>query len=304
MKRLILFVAIVVLGVFTSALPRPVAALENWPPLLNCSDVNADGHVDIIDIGWLVLKFGTVYPSDNYQLLYDVSGGGAVNIIDIATAVLDFGQTCPLIETQVAQATLALIGAYGGPDLRDPAQAAAAGYIQDSQDVAQMGIHLDNPLYLTAWPNCCSLGLPGEETESQLIHPVGLVYTAAPGGGPDVLIGGWYLVPNDEVCAYYGIPGPCQSNAEQPLGFGLTDVDEDNQDPAGPQLGWHTHPSLCAWNWDTTSALVLENVAQQECESTGGIWFSTYGWMLHLYNVVPNPAGRFMLWNSNVNVLP
>ena len=281
-----------------------MAALENWPPLLNCSDVNADGHVDIIDIGWLVLKFGTVYPSDNYQLLYDVSGGGAVNIIDIATAVLDFGQTCPLIETQVAQATLALIGAYGGPDLRDPAQAAAAGYIQDSQDVAQMGIHLDNPLYLTAWPNCCSLGLPGEETESQLIHPVGLVYTAAPGGGPDVLIGGWYLVPNDEVCAYYGIPGPCQSNAEQPLGFGLTDVDEDNQDPAGPQLGWHTHPSLCAWNWDTTSALVLENVAQQECESTGGIWFSTYGWMLHLYNVVPNPAGRFMLWNSNVNVLP
>jgi hypothetical protein len=299
-KRLILFVAIVGFGVFTSALPRPATALENWPPLLNCSDVNADGHVDMIDIGWIVLKFGTVYPMDNYQLLYDVSGGGAVNVLDIATAIRDFGRICPPIETQVAQATLALIGAYGGPDLRDPAQAAAAGYIQDSQDVAQMGIHMDNPLYLTAWPNCCSLGLPGEAGESQLIHPVGLVYTEAPGGGPDELIGGWYLVPNDEVCAFYGIPGPCQSNAEQPLGFGLTNADEDNQDPVGAQAGWHVHNGLCVWNWGTTSALTLENVAQQYCETSGGIWFSTYGWMLHLYNVIPNPAGRFMLWSSNV----
>ena len=300
MKRLILLMAIVGFGAFTSALPRPGAALENWPPLLNCSDVNADGHVDGFDIGAVVTKFGTVYPNENYLLLYDVWGGGNVDGFDIGKVVVDFGRVCPLIETQVAQATLALIGAYGGPDLRDPAQAAAAGYIQDSQDVPQMGIHLDNPLYLTAWPNCCSLGLPGEDTESQLIHPVGLVYAEAPGGGPDELIGGWYLAPNDEVCAFYGIPGPCQSSAEQPLGFGLTNADEDNQDPVGAQLGWHTHPWLCVWNWGTTSALVFENVAQQDCESSGGIWFSTYGWMLHLYNVIPNPAGRFMLWNSNV----
>ena len=209
-------------GAFASALPRPAAALEHWPPLLNCSDVNADGHVDGFDIGAVVTKFGTVYPNENYLLLYDVWGGGNVDGFDIGKVVVDFGRVCPLIETQVAQATLALIGAYGGPDLRE------------------------------------------------------------------------------EVCAFYGIPGPCQSSAEQLLGFGLTNTDEDNQDPPAAQQGWHTHHWLCVWDWGTTSAFVLENVGQQDCESSGGIWFETYGWMLHLYNVIPNPAGRFMLWNSNV----
>ena len=230
MKQLTLFLAVLLIGLFAST-PRPAAALEHWPPLLNCSDVNADGIVSVGDIGMVVSKFGTAYPMESYLLLYDVNGGGNITVGDIGTVVSDFGGPCPLIETQVTQATLALIGAYGGPD---------------------------------------------------------------------ELIGGWYLVPTEEVCAVYGIPGPCQSNAEQPLGFGLTNTDEDNQDPPAAQQGWHTHPWLCVWNWGTTSALVLENVAQQDCETSGGIWFSTYGWMLHLYNVIPNPAGRFMLWNSNV----
>ena len=312
MKPFILAFAVLTLVLFASTGPRPAAAdgslPDEWPALLNCPDVDADTGVSAADISHVVIKFGThvvkdsggmFLPGPDYMLLYDLDGGGNVGVSDIATAVMHFGETCPLIETQVAQATLALYGAFGGPDARDPAQANAAGYIQDSQDVPQMGVHLDNPTYLATWPNCCSLGLPGEDTESQLIHPVGLVYTEASGGGPDQLIGGWYLVPNDEVCTFYGIPGPCQSSDEQPLGFGLTNTDEDNEVPLGPQQGWHPHHGLCIWNYGTTSALAAENVPQGNCEPEG-IWFTTYAWMMHLYNVVPNPDGRFMLWNAIV----
>ena len=315
MKRLILFLTVLIVGLSASALPRPAAAIENWPSLLDCSDVNADGRVNIIDIGWLVMKFGTSYPSDDYMLLYDVRGDGFVNIIDIGTAVVEFGDICSLTNTQVAQATLAMSGAYGGPDLRDPQNALDAGYVKSSQDVFQMGIHLFNETYMQAWPNCCGLGLPGEETESQLIHPVGLVYSSGTKTdmGLGELIGAWYIRPNDVVCDFYGITSECMpedqsQSAVQPIGFGEFNDDEDNFDPdgSGVQSGWHFHIGLCIWDWNTASANVDEGVSEGTCVGTGGLWFSTYGWMLHLYNFIPNPeffpdpAGRFMKWNANV----
>ena len=300
MKQLTLFLIIATFGLFLSALPRPATAIENWPPLLNCPDVNADGSVTIGDIGLVVSKFGTAYPDADYLLLYDVNGGGSVTVGDIGAAVQDFGQTCPLIDTQLAQATLAMTGAYGGPDLRDPAQAFAAGFVQSSQDVPAMGVHLFNESYMIAWGDCCSLGQPGNPGESQLIHPVGLVYTAGVGGAPEELIGMWYIQPNDEVCTYYGLPTPCESNSVQPVGFGLTNTDEDNEDPPGIQDGWHSHSGLCIWDWGTPEADVAENATQGDCEGSGGLWFSTYGWMLHVYNFILNPDGRFMKWNTNV----
>jgi hypothetical protein len=321
MKQLTLFLAVLLIGLFASTL-RPAAALENWPPLLTCSDVSADGRVNIIDIGWLVVKFGAAYPNDDYMLLYDVSGDGFVNIIDIGTAVVDFGRICSLTNHQVAQATLAMSGAYGGPDLRDPQNALDAGYVKSSQNVPQMGIHLFNETYMRDWPECCGLGLPGEETESQLIHPVGLVYTADSSGplGLGELIGAWYIQPNDVVCDFYGITTPCMpedqsQSAVQPIGFGEFNNDEDNLDPdgSGPQGGWHFHIDLCIWNWGEANASVFEGVSQTSCVGSDGLWFSTYGWMLHLYNFIPNPAfmpdpdpedirqaGRFQKWNSNV----
>ena len=71
-------------------------------------------------------------------------------------------------------------------------------------------------------------------------------------------------------------------------------------DGGGPQGGWHGHTGLCIWNWGTANATVTEGASQASCEGSGGIWFSTYAWMLHTYNFVPNPAGRFQKWNSNV----
>ena len=311
MKRLILFLTVLMIGVSATALPQPAAAtpLVNWPALLDCADVNADGHVDIIDIGTLVLVFGNNHHNDDYIFLYDLNTGGGladgfINIIDIGWAVLDFGDVCSLTNTQVAQASLAMAGKFGLPDLRDPQNALDAGYIKSSQMVPDMGIHLFNETYMTTYPQCCGLGLPGEETESQLIHPVGLVYTAESSGpfGLGTLIGAWYIQPNDVVCGFYGIELPCQSLSEQPIGFGELNTDEDNLDPdgGGRQSGWHDHNGLCIWNSGEANASVFENVGQTQCEGSDGIWFSTYGWMMHLYNFLANDAGRFQKWNDNV----
>ena len=292
MKRLILFLTVLAIGVSASALPRPAAAIDNWPALLNCADVNGDGAVTAGDIGQVVSKFGTFYPADNYLLLYDLIGDGAITAGDIGKVVSDFGVVCPLIETQVAAATLAVI------KYRDPAVAAGDGYSQASQYVPNMGIHLINPANQVTYPGCCDIG-------SQLEHPVGLLYKeTAPGSGvAGEFIGLWYIVPVQPVCDLYGIPGPCQPIDTQPVGFGETNTDEDNLDPdgSGPQRGWHTHPSLCTWGIGTTSAFTQENVPEQTCQDLQGVWFSTFGWMNHLYNFIPNPAGRFQNWSCNID---
>ena len=287
MTRLILFLTVLIIGVSASALPRPAEAIPDWPPLLNCSDVNADGHVNILDIGWIVVKFGTVYPSDDYQLLYDVSGGGAVNVIDIATVVLDFGQSCPLIDTQVAAATLATM------KYADCQDAVADGYGAVSGQgvyVPKMGIHISKGSNLSS--------------DFDLEQPFGLVCseTFQGSGTVDRLLGLWYIDPVAETCAIYGISGQCQDSSIQPIGFDEANDDEDNLDPDGdgPQGGWHTHINLCV---GTSLLLELGEIpdVHQVCKDAGGfLVVPIYGWMLHLYTMVPNPAGRFMKWNANV----
>jgi hypothetical protein len=270
-------------------------ALDNWPPLLNCYDVtdgkdSVDGSVTMADVFVVAGKFGAAYPSDDYLLLYDVDGGGSITTSDIFAVAGQFGQECPLIETQVALATLAAI------KYRDPQQAFDDGYTWASQDVPQMGIHLVNDAYQVAYP----------DFESQLEYPVGLVYSeTSPGSNqPDEFIGVWYNVPNQAVCDFYSISDPCESDEVQPVGFGVTNTDEDNQDPSGPQQGWHLHEGLCIAGWGTVDAKDWELGPGTEAicydpPYNGGIWFSTYGWMAHLYNFIPNPDGRFMLWNTN-----
>lgn len=172
----------------------------------------------------------------------------------------------------------------------------------------------------------------------QLEHPVGLVYTDIdPAGGsvlPGQLISGWYLVPNEEVCEWYGNPNPsqCLTTGEEPIGFGVSNCgsgdagcsnpEEDNGQylPNGSE-GWHDHQGLCVGNPGTSAAWVTEfhlggdpgdaTLADHDncldglggffnCDLTGCQFFYTYGWMMHLYNVIPNPVGRFMQWNSNL----
>ena len=84
-------------------------------------------------------------------------------------------------------------------------------------------------------------------------------------------------------------------------------------------MTWHEHQGLCGANYGTTSAFFIDmypagdpttaTAADEALCLSGGIFpcgvggcyfFYTYGWMMHLYNFIPNPEGRFMLWNSNV----
>jgi hypothetical protein len=133
---------------------------------------------------------------------------------------------------------------------------------------------------------------------------VGLVYSeTSPGSNqPDEFIGSWYNIPVQAVCDYYSMPGPCQSDTVQPVGFGETNTDEDNQS-SGVQAGWHLHYGLCVAGWGTIDAFDWElgPGSESTCYDSlnAEVWFSTYGWMMHLYNFVPNPDGRFMLWNTN-----
>ena len=45
-----------------------------------------------------------------------------------------------------------------------------------------------------------------------------------------------------------------------------------------------------------------EGVPEGNCDGPNQVWFGTYGYMVHLYNFIPNPNGRFMMWNTGGNL--
>ena len=216
---------------------------------------------------------------------------------DIFPLAARFGDTCTdLTNQQVALATQATIQYAACQD------ALNAGYIQSTQFVPNMGIHLSNNANMVLYPNFYS-GDP-TVTNDQLRHPVGLICTDSDDDPdidvPDQLIGMWYVVPIPAVCALFGIQGPCQDIDTQPIGYGTTNTDEDNQALNLIQKTWHKHAGLCVWNIGTTQAQTLEDKTLEECNALSGIWFSTYGWMAHLYNFIPNDFGRFRMFSSYV----
>ncbi|MCH7811384.1 MAG: EF-hand domain-containing protein [Chloroflexi bacterium] len=290
-------VVVLLLGALPATSPKPATAGTGWgaAPLLSCPDVNADGAVTFGDFLALIQNFDTAYPEPDYLFLYDLDSNQAVSFPDFLVLLVRFGEACPLTDTQAALATLAAV------KYKDPQQAFDDGYTWGSQYVPQMGVHLVNGDFQTQYLSFYD-PVTGED---QLRHPVGLLYSERfPGSNqPDEFIGVWYNLPVQAVCDFYGIAGPCQSDSVQPAGFGETNTDEDNQDPPGPQQGWHVHLGLCVANWGTIDAFDWElgRGTETTCLSpplNGDVWFSTYGWMLHLYNFVPNSSGRFMLWNS------
>ena len=150
-------------------------------------------------------------------------------------------------------------------------------------------------------------------------EPMGLLYTDNGSGQPDELIGMWYVVPIPEVCetfatdpAYLGLSGidPATCPAAEPVGFGLTDTDEDNLDHNFIQTAWHVHDGWCLGDVGLDTAWILGIDSEDFCLNdtpgpgpggdNGSLWFDTYGWMLHLYNFIPNPTARFVMWNSNL----
>ena len=151
------------------------------------------------------------------------------------------GERCPLVDTQVAIATQATIKYQNCQD------ALLDGYVQSTQFVPNMGIHLSKNGNVTA------------DFTDQLLNPAGLICTdsdPSPGTSvPHKLIGMWYVMPMMEVCFLY--PNATCSDTE-PEGF---DGPEDNTAMPGQQ-GWHTHPNLCVWGIGTEQAGTAEGITQ------------------------------------------
>ncbi len=298
MKRLVLFLTVVVFGLSMTPASTPAfhdgtpPAQENWPPLLKCPDVNGVGAVNIPGILEVASHFGASYGHADYELLYDVDGLGVINIPgDIMGTAARFGENCPLVETQVAQAAIAT-SKYAdkiddGPLENGWKRAQADGYAKSTQYVPQMGIHV-------------SLGAAGYAADFDPAKPIGLIYKETfPGSGqPDEFIGLWYVVPNQEVCDVF-LPGTTCDDAE-PEAF---DGPEDNTNLSSVQQGWHTHENLCFIPGPPISVVEIgPGGSDQDCFDIGGILnFENYGWMAHLYTQIPNPDGRFMMWNFNLS---
>ena len=269
-------------------------------PLLTCPDVNGDGKITLVgDIMSVAGAFGK-YGDPNYVYIYDVANGdGVVNIPDdIMYIVSRFGDECTdLTNQQVALATQAAMPYRdcSGPE-------AQALYVKITQMLPNMGIHLANYDNLLLYPDFYS-GDPNDEND-QLRHPVGLICTDSDPDPdidtPDRLIGLWYLEPVVELCIAFLIPGDCEDPLVQPVGFGLTNTDEDNQWLNDIQKTWHTHPGFClfAVGGEPVTAEIPEQVVCEEIN--GGRWYPVYGWMGHLYGFIPNQDGRFMMWSDYV----
>ena len=304
MKRYILVFALVAVGLSTAfvALERTSQAISHpgWTsgPLLSCPDVDGNGAVGIPDVLAVASSFGQ-FGMDNYAYLYDVvNGEGVVNVPDdiMYTASRFTDQCTDLIEQQIALATRATM------KYRDCSSAAAqAEFGQNTQYIDSMGIHMSNNFNAFTYPDFYS-GDPSDEND-QLRHPTGIMCTDKNPDpdidDPDQLIGMWYVIPVEAVCEFFrqflSIPYPCQDETVQPVGFGTTNEDLDNQWMNSVQRTWHTHPGLCVGG-----GIVGENVPEANC---GGLWFSTYGWMIHLYSYIPNQDGPFRMWSEYVNPL-
>ncbi|MCH7699287.1 MAG: hypothetical protein IH865_10170 [Chloroflexi bacterium] len=317
MKRILLVVAIAVVGLAgLSSLPRSGEAgnLAYWDDLApGCFDVTGDGYVDLAnDIFGVIMKYQTEPGDADYSLLYDVSGGGIVDLTnDILGTILAYDTYCTDIDTQVILATAGMMR------YQDCDAAVADGYGPNSGGVyvPNMGIHISKvaniqlPFYDGSDEN---LALAPEDQQHQLTNPFGLVCTEKQGGQagrPDQLIGAWYIVPTGPTGSIYGVSCPCQPNDVQPVGFGQTNIDEDNLSESGDpdnecvgfcNSGWHIHWNLCVGNGFLIELGAGFPNAGAHCTSKGGfVLINPYGWMLHFYNFIPNPESRFFKWNSN-----
>jgi len=254
-KRLVFVLLIAVASIVgISALPHSSLAgnLPNWPALNpNCKDVSGDGYVDLPnDILGVIQRHNAQWGDDNYALLYDVSGGGIIDLPnDILGVVLAHNSTCSVVDTQVVQATLAVM------KYQDQSVAIADGYVQVTQNIGGHGIH---------W-------LKGSLMDGvfDLTEPEGLNYS----------------LNGDLLAAYYIDPLWMAGHELPPPGF---DTDEDM---------WHDHPGLCMWQ-GPSGPLVAEGWTEQQCLDVNGAWFESFGWMVHLWNFLPNAMGRFMMHNE------
>ncbi|MEX2160173.1 MAG: hypothetical protein WEB04_12300 [Dehalococcoidia bacterium] len=255
-------------------------------PLLSCADVDGDGTVGLFgDIFGVAFLFGadaddssaTGNPEpDGYHLLYDVGdGNGAIDLFsDIFGVAFDFGNTCPLVDQQIAQATLAILNDPQAAQLLacDNATLNARGYIRGSEDVPGQGVHYINVSY---WDGVFNVTQP-----EGLVCQAGKLAAELYVVNGDVI--GWGpFIPSNGAIHSVNIDTFC----DPPAGQSVCSWD-------GPET-WHAHANLCHLHLGTPSSSVIITPSAAVCEAAnGGVgnwsWNDAIGWMGHLWNHVPN----------------
>jgi len=264
-----------------------------------CSDVDGSGAGGAADIGKTVLKFGTVSGGVNYRLLYDSRANGPVGSQDLADVAADFGKTnaagtCPLVDTQIAQATLAIMdptysnmalcgGPCGGDTAfltEDEAFLATKGYLGGEVDVPGQGRHY---IKVALWDGVFNPA-----------RPEGLVYNNGK------LVAQLYFVSGAVVGWGPVNPPPPDQN----------EIDAFCVAPcswSGAGDGWHVHFNLCS-TWNGTQFQQFSSqpsdaacAAFQATKLHGGtyFWFAQLGWMGHVWNHEANPNPNSLDITSN-----
>jgi hypothetical protein len=190
----------------SAAKPGVVSATANpLPPLLSCPNVDgsSDNKVRSTDILIVSQHYGWSYGQPGYSSLYDPyspynstnpSGTGRITSVDILSVAQKYNQTCPLVDTQIAEATRAIseplysdilcdptfatrVNCGGDPQFltEDPAFLASKGYRRGSTDVPGQGIHYVN---YNLWDGVFNP-----------VRPEGLVYKATGPEDPGVYSG-------------------------------------------------------------------------------------------------------------------
>ncbi len=231
------------------------ANAENPQPYY-CFDVNGDTRVNSGDQLSVVQVFGARFGQPGYTRLRDYNMDRVINSADMLGTAIWFNVTCPLVDQQIRAATEGMMP-YQNVDT-----AMAAGYFQITPYIPGQGRHMMRL-------GSTGSGLGGHDLVFEPNNPESLLYkpdASTPGGWR--LSGAMYIIPYDLTT----IP---------PDGFATNDD------------AWHYHEWLCIWNNFNS---VQEGVSQADCLQRPGnpVWNDTAGWLVHLWNYVPNPVGRFV----------
>jgi hypothetical protein len=279
--------ALVLVATFASVIAAPAPTTHSSSPgasvapLLSCPNVDGspENKVTVGDILAIVQAYFKDYPSPNYTLLYDLQGpynpqdgtGGQQRVNDILTVVTKYFTVCPLVDTQVAQATRAIILDPDAAQLRacDDATLSAHGYARSSQDVPGQGVHY---MKFASWDGTFDLAEPeglvcqGNGLVAELYYMDGDV---AGWGGHDVSGGGAvHSIDIDPFCS----STPCSWD--------------------GPE-GWHAHSHICLAHVGTADAFATYAPDATYCASISAgsgypVFDDDMGWMGHLWNFLPN----------------
>jgi glucose/arabinose dehydrogenase len=244
------------------------ATAENPNPYW-CMDVNGDLVVNPGDQAIVASVYGKKFGQAGYSRIRDFNGDRVINVGDqakVAGDVVKFtGKQCPLVDQQIRAATKGMEDA-GFENINN---AFNAGYIQITPFIPGQGRHLIRN------------SIAGQDLIFEPDKPESLLYEPDPNTPGGWRLGGaMYVIPYDQT-----IP-PGGASGIPPDGFA---TNEDS---------WHYHDDLCLWN---NFASVQEGVDQSTCMSRSGnpVWIPKAGWLVHLWNFVPNPVGRFVEVSNN-----